>query len=100
MEVRPFLVTPLNRYFENFILLGIITNSISMTLYDYSEAKESKTKNMAIDKIGEVFTIIFLVEAILKIIAQGFVVSKFAYLRDGWNVIDFTIVFAGVLEFI
>lgn len=40
-------------------------------------------------------TIIFLVEATLKIVAMGFIVHQYAYLRDGWNVMDFLIVIMG-----
>ena len=38
---------------------------------------------------------LFLVEALLKIIAMGFVGHKKAYLRDLWNVLDFVIVVTG-----
>jgi voltage-gated sodium channel type XI alpha len=41
--------------------------------------------------IGEVFALIFIIEAILKIIAKGFILNKQSYLRDPWNVVDFII---------
>ena len=41
------------------------------------------------------FLIIFLIEALLKIIAQGFLFHPGAYLRNGWNILDFVIVVVG-----
>jgi voltage-dependent calcium channel L type alpha-1D len=45
--------------------------------------------------IGLVFTGIFTTECILKIIAFGLVLHKNAYLRIGWNLIDFAVVVSG-----
>ena len=42
-----------------------------------------------------VFLIIFTTEAVLKIIAYGFVLHPDAYLRNFWNVLDFSIVVIG-----
>jgi len=42
-----------------------------------------------------VFLIIFTTEAIIKIIAYGFVMHPGAYLRSGWNMLDFVIVIVG-----
>ncbi len=42
-----------------------------------------------------VFLIIFTMEAVLKIIAYGFVLHPDAYLRNFWNVLDFSIVVIG-----
>lgn len=36
----------------------------------------------------------FAAEAALKIISMGFVLSKGSYLRDAWNILDFTVVVA------
>lgn len=46
------------------------------------------------------FSFIFLLECIFKIIAQGFVIGKKTYLRSAWNALDFIIVIGGVIEFI
>ncbi|KAK3797816.1 hypothetical protein RRG08_052416 [Elysia crispata] len=47
------------------------------------------------DRIEYVFILIFLLESILKIIAYGFVMHPGAYLRNGWNALDFIIVVIG-----
>jgi hypothetical protein len=36
-----------------------------------------------------------MLEAILRIIAHGFILNKGSYLRNGWNLIDSTVVVAG-----
>ena len=38
-----------------------------------------------------IFMIIYTIEMVLKIIAHGFVTQEHSYLRDGWNILDFTI---------
>ena len=40
----------------------------------------------------------FFIEALIKIIALGFVLHKGAYLRDTWNIIDFFIVITSIIE--
>jgi len=42
-----------------------------------------------------VFVVIFTLEAIMKVVAYGFVFHPGAYLRNGWNVLDFVIVIVG-----
>jgi len=37
----------------------------------------------------------FIFEAIAKILAMGFVIHKYSYLRYGWNIVDLIIVAAG-----
>jgi hypothetical protein len=47
------------------------------------------------ETIDNVFLLIYTIEMVPKIIAQGFVMRPFSYLRDGWNVLDFTVVLLG-----
>lgn len=39
--------------------------------------------------------VVFTIECVLKIIAHGFVMHSGAYLRNGWNILDFIIVVIG-----
>jgi hypothetical protein len=41
------------------------------------------------------FALIFLLEALMKIVAYGFIVAEDSYLRYGWNIIDAIVVIAG-----
>mmetsp|Transcript_8879 Transcript_8879/g.23151 ORF Transcript_8879/g.23151 Transcript_8879/m.23151 type:complete len:1940 (-) Transcript_8879:70-5889(-) len=45
-----------------------------------------------------VFTILFTLEMIIKVIARGFFMHKHAYLRDTWNWIDFTVVIFSIVS--
>lgn len=43
------------------------------------------------------FTVIYVIEMSLKIMAYGFLFNKGAYLRDIWNIMDFSIVLTSLL---
>uniref|UniRef100_A0A8D0CIC6 Sodium channel protein n=1 Tax=Scleropages formosus TaxID=113540 RepID=A0A8D0CIC6_SCLFO len=75
-----------------FIMLTILTNCVFMTM--------SNTPDWS--KIVEyVFTGIYTFECLIKILARGFCIGKFTFLRDPWNWLDFTvIVLAYATEFI
>jgi hypothetical protein len=63
--------------------------------------EDNKTvRNKIITYLGFVFTTIFALEALLKMIAMGLVIHKNAYLRDGWNIFDFLIVILGLIDWI
>jgi hypothetical protein len=49
-------------------------------------------------KFGHFFGIIFTLEAVIKIVAMGFVGSEGTYLRDGWNLVDFVVVVSWLFE--
>ena len=40
----------------------------------------------------------FILEAVIKIIALGFVIGKDAYLKESWNILDFVIVVSSILN--
>ena len=44
-----------------------------------------------------IFQGLYTVEMVLKIIGLGFIFGSGAYLRDPWNILDFTIVMSGWL---
>lgn len=50
--------------------------------------------------MGRIFTVIFTAESVFKILAYGFIVHRNAYLRDGWNWLDFIVVIIGWIELI
>lgn len=64
-------------------------------MYDYNPCNSDSMWNQGLNYAGIVFTVIFLMEAIIKILAMGFIMHQRAYLRDNWNVIDFIIVVTG-----
>ena len=47
------------------------------------------------ESVELVFIVVFTLECVLKIIAYGFLFHPGAYLRNGWNILDFFIVVIG-----
>ena len=86
--------------FEVFILAVILLNSVLLALSDYTHADSANQlldigwRNHAVIKSEVFFTVVFTLEAVLKIISMGFAMSKGSYLRDPWNALDFTVVLA------
>ena len=86
--------------FENFINFMILVNSLFLAAYDYEHRPPGRSKwNDFIEKSGQAFSIIFISEAVFKIIAMGFFVHKNAYLRDAWNWLDFIVVCIAIIEY-
>ena len=88
------LVNPF-RWGVGVLLLCILSNSVCLGLYDYSDRDANKPFNSALNLISDIFSVVFMIEALLKIIAMGFIFHKYSYLREGWNFIDFVIVCFG-----
>jgi hypothetical protein len=95
MEVINIFLMIKYRYFEYFIMLSIFINSLILALYNYSDRDSITQYNKTLDIIGLVLTGIFTIECLLKILGLGFILHKKAYLRDGWNFIDFFVVISG-----
>ncbi len=76
-------------------MLCISINAIILLLFDYNDRESLQPYNRYMNFVSDAFTVVFLVECWLKIIAMGFVFNKFAYLRQTWNVIDFLIILTG-----
>lgn len=82
-----------NKIFEHFIFICIVLNTIVLTLKWY-EQDESIVR--ALEVINYVFSAIFLIEAILKILGLG----PKRYFSDGWNQFDFIIAVGSVISII
>ena len=91
---KPLAVT-INRGFEFVILAVILCNSVVLTLYDYKDRDSLTFWNQTLDNLNNFFTIVYAIEATLKIIAQGFIMHERAYIREPWNLVDFTVTICG-----
>ncbi|XP_059018037.1 sodium channel protein type 10 subunit alpha isoform X3 [Mustela lutreola] len=67
-------------WFSLFITVTILVNCVGMTQTELPE------------RIEYVFTVIYTFEALIKILARGFFLNEFAYLRDPWNWLDFSVI--------
>jgi len=91
--------------FDSAITLTIILSSIILGMTDYTHIDRNRAspsygspissgswRNLFVNHADIVFTVIFTVEMVLKIIGMGFFWGKGnTYLRDGWNCLDFVI---------
>ena len=84
--------------FEHIIILAIFFNSIVLAIYNYDDRDNKTEFNQFLELLGRIFTAMFMVECVTKIIALGFVFHKNSYLRDKWNWIDFLVVIVGAIE--
>ncbi|XP_008553501.1 muscle calcium channel subunit alpha-1 isoform X1 [Microplitis demolitor] len=97
--VRKLCITIIEwKPFEWLILLTIFANCVALAVYTPYPCGDSNITNMYLEKIEYIFLVIFTAECIMKIIAYGFVAHQGAYLRNGWNMLDFTIVVIGMIS--
>jgi len=80
-----------SKFFDNFIIMVILMNMMTMAV-DFYGSSPSFTENL--DILNLIFTIIFILECILKNIANGFS----GYFYYGWNKFDFFVVSSSLLD--
>uniref|UniRef100_A0A452IJ43 Sodium channel protein n=1 Tax=Gopherus agassizii TaxID=38772 RepID=A0A452IJ43_9SAUR len=74
------------------IMCTILTNCVFMTM----DKPPDWAKN-----VEYTFTGIYTFESLIKILARGFCIGHFTFLRDPWNWLDFTVIaFAYLTEFV
>ncbi|NXW57960.1 SCN5A protein, partial [Eurystomus gularis] len=76
-------------FFTLFIMCTIITNCVFMALTESPKSSQSASWNKYIEFT---FTGIYTFESLIKILARGFCLNEFTFLRDPWNWLDFTVI--------
>uniref|UniRef100_A0A674H493 Sodium channel protein n=1 Tax=Taeniopygia guttata TaxID=59729 RepID=A0A674H493_TAEGU len=85
----PFFITEFPRM---IIMCTILTNCVFMTFSNPPEWSKN---------VEYTFTGIYTFESLVKIIARGFCIDGFTFLRDPWNWLDFSVIMmAYVTEFV
>ncbi|XP_052042942.1 sodium channel protein type 10 subunit alpha isoform X4 [Apodemus sylvaticus] len=77
---RTAIKVSVHSWFSIFITVTILVNCVCMTRTDLPE------------RVEYVFTVIYTFEALIKILARGFCLNEFTYLRDPWNWLDFSVI--------
>ena len=97
--IRRFVSKVTNHwFFEWFIIFLIIFSTLTLAFEHPLDDPESE-KVKVLQLIDLVMTSIFCLEALLKIVALGFIFNgPKSYLFDAWNVLDFMIVAFSVLS--
>ncbi|XP_025947348.1 sodium channel protein type 5 subunit alpha-like [Apteryx rowi] len=75
--------------FTWFIMCTIITNCVFMALTESSKVSQSSSWNRQVEFT---FTSIYTFESLIKILARGFCLNEFTFLRDPWNWLDFSVI--------
>ncbi|XP_010770240.1 calcium channel, voltage-dependent, L type, alpha 1D subunit, a isoform X6 [Notothenia coriiceps] len=71
---------------------------MALAVYVPFPADDSNSTNHDLETVEYAFLIIFTIETFLKIIAYGLVMHQNAYVRNGWNMLDFVIVVIGLFS--
>ena len=95
-------------WFDRFILLTIVANAIVLCMMEPKKlegrgcgdfkATSTSGGNVVIEGSELVFTTIFTIEFLVKVVAMGFLFNKGSYLKDGWNVMDFIVVVVSLVS--
>ena len=88
-------------FFNHFILASIMVNSFVLAATDYEYRLDPEYESewaVRQEKVDILFTVIFVLEAFLKMLAMGIYFHKHSYLKDSWNVLDFVIVLISIVS--
>jgi voltage-dependent calcium channel L type alpha-1D len=79
--------------FDHFTTLVILVNSVAMM----QDNPANKSPDIAFAYMEDVFLILYTGEMVLKILGMGLIFGEESYLKDSWNILDFTIVISSLL---
>jgi voltage-dependent calcium channel L type alpha-1D len=79
-----------HRHFERFIQICILANTVVLMMEWY---RMDKRVSDITEILNQVFTAIFAVEAMIRLLAIGLR----HYIRDGWNIFDFLIAVGSIV---
>ncbi|XP_041788715.1 voltage-dependent calcium channel type A subunit alpha-1-like isoform X3 [Anopheles merus] len=83
--------------FEYAVLLTIIANCVVLALEEHLPKGDKTVLAQKLELTESYFLCIFTIEAALKIVALGLVLHADSYLRNIWNMMDFFVVFTGLV---
>eukprot|EP01138_Halocafeteria_seosinensis_P014915 gb/GECG01015226.1/.p1 GENE.gb/GECG01015226.1/~~gb/GECG01015226.1/.p1 ORF type:complete len:2608 (+),score=192.83 gb/GECG01015226.1/:1-7824(+) len=77
-------------WFEKVVVVMILVSSILLAADDPRNPTSDTAR--ALDRVEFAVTIFFIVEAVVRSVAHGFVIGERSYLKDPWNRLDFFVV--------
>jgi hypothetical protein len=104
--VPPKKTTTPAKIFEGIIMALIITSSVTLVIDNPLSDPEAPTI-VFVGYLDNCFTVSFTIEATIKIVALGFLFNNAVlrdrglgpYIRNPWNLLDFVVVCASILDF-
>ena len=88
-----------HKVFDNFILFLIVISTLTLAIESPFDDPNGQLVEV-LTYIDYFMTGAFCLEALLKIIAFGFLFTKTSYLKDAWNILDFVIVISAIAGFV
>ncbi|KAM9391034.1 voltage-dependent T-type calcium channel subunit alpha-1H-like, partial [Salvelinus alpinus] len=86
-----------HKMFDHVVLIFIFLNCITIAL-ERPGIQPHSTERVFLSVSNYVFTVIFLAEMTVKIVALGFCWGKQSYLKSSWNVLDGILVFVSLVD--
>ena len=85
--------------FEFAVLMVILMNCCELVWETTLMGNDVSTTEEVLSRALNIgFTTLFSMEALLRALAQGFILSEGSYLRDPWNIVDFAILTVALVE--
>ncbi|XP_032392567.1 voltage-dependent T-type calcium channel subunit alpha-1H isoform X1 [Etheostoma spectabile] len=86
-----------HKLFDHVVLVFIFLNCITIAL-ERPEIQLHSKERVFLSVSNYVFTVIFLAEMAIKVVALGFCFGKQTYLQSSWNVLDGFLVFVSLVD--
>ncbi|KAL8175307.1 UNVERIFIED_CONTAM: Voltage-dependent T-type calcium channel subunit alpha-1H [Gekko kuhli] len=88
-----------HKMFDHVVLVFIFLNCITIAL-ERPDIDPNSTERIFLSVSNYIFTAIFVIEMMVKVIALGFFSGKHTYLQSSWNVLDGVLVFVSIIDII
>lgn len=88
-------------WFDLLMMIVLLANSITLAMITNKfepGTKDTKIYSDAfvvIERIEYGFLGVYTFELVFKVIAKGFMLNKYSYLRNRWNILDLVVVVSG-----
>ncbi|XP_040894614.1 voltage-dependent T-type calcium channel subunit alpha-1H-like [Toxotes jaculatrix] len=76
-----------HKMFDHAILLFILLSCVTIAM-ERPEIHPKSTERWILNRSSYIFSTVFLIEMLFKVLALGFVIEKGSYCRSPWNVMD------------
>ncbi|TSK31313.1 Voltage-dependent T-type calcium channel subunit alpha-1H [Bagarius yarrelli] len=86
-----------HKIFDHVVLVFIFLNCITIAL-ERPHIQSNSSERLFLSISNYVFTVIFLAEMTVKVVALGFYSGKHSYLQSTWNVLDGVLVFVSLID--
>ncbi|CAL1528277.1 unnamed protein product, partial [Lymnaea stagnalis] len=85
------------KWFDNAVLFFIALNCITLAM-ERPDIPPDSIERYFLTYTNYIFTFVFALEMMIKVIGKGFFVGKHAYLKSGWNVMDGFLVIISLID--